>query len=168
MPVFMEEQDEGIAGLLCNHRRTYAGLRLVDIIHIGCLCKRTSLEFRSSCCGTCLIESWKSPRMGISQPLWTMPSSVLTIFPLFGIICKLAEGVFWSTDQADNEDIEQYWSQYQPMWNIEKWHNCWKKCGRTVKWINRTWGNNNGCKIATVFFLFWFLFLVCWVVVWFF
>ena len=38
MQVFMEEQAEGIATLLYNHRKTYAGLRLADIIQISCLC----------------------------------------------------------------------------------------------------------------------------------
>lgn len=37
--VFMEEQGEGIATFLYNCRKTYAGLRLVDIIQISCLCK---------------------------------------------------------------------------------------------------------------------------------
>jgi len=39
MQVFMEEQGEGIATLLHNHRKTYTGLRLVDVIQISCLCK---------------------------------------------------------------------------------------------------------------------------------
>lgn len=40
--------------------------------------------------------------------------------------------------------------------------NCWKKCGSTLKGISRTWGNNNGCKIATgwVFFFFLVFFIV--------
>lgn len=37
--VFIEEQGEAIATFLYNHSKTYAGLRLVDIIQISCLCK---------------------------------------------------------------------------------------------------------------------------------
>lgn len=55
-----------------NHRTMQAGRDLGTLLVQPATPSRVKAEYRPGCSGFCLVWSWKIPRMGITQPLWTI------------------------------------------------------------------------------------------------
>lgn len=71
-------------------------------------------------CTTCICLSWMS--WGSCRPAKvplnrTLAFQCIHCFAQFSSICKLTESTLYTITQAANEDIKQYWPQYQaPSW----------------------------------------------------